>query len=381
MSPVDCQWISRSEDFLALRHEWQALLADSSSDTLFMTWEWQYTWWQHLAEHRTLAILTVRLAGKLMAIAPMAIKPPDLKRMIPFRYLEILGTGNVGSDYLSIIVARGAEHAMMPAISAALLKRNFVLEISNTEHGSHVITMAALALNALGCRTARHTQSFSPYIDMAAFDWDSYMSRNNSASETRFNKKLRKLERTFSVRLEQTRLESTRTRDLQILIDLHLQRWDGKGGSNAFDSAALCSFHASFTETALQNNWLRLFILRLDDKPAAAVYGFFYHDVFYYYQAGFAPEFSQYSVGYLAIGLTVKKAFEEGAHEYDMLHGEEEYKYTWATSDRELVRLTIFPPTAKGRLCEQYLGLRNSAKALIMDNVPDNIRDRVFASA
>lgn len=370
MSQLDSKWISRTEDFFALREEWQELLNDSSSNTLFLTWEWQYTWWLHLAEKRQLAILTIRKDGILMAIAPMTVKPADLKRMMPFKILEILGTGTVGSDYLSIIVRNDAERRLMPAISVALLNRKYSLEMSNTERDSKIMTKVVLEMNGLGCRSGRSTQSFSPFIDLSGFNWDSYMTRNNSSNRTRFNKKLRKLEKTFSVRFDQTNTEASLEMDLQTLIQLHLQRWDGKGGTNAFNSVSLRNFHKEFSAIALKNNWLRLYIMWLDNKPAAAVYGFCYNDIFYYYQAGFNPQFSQYSVGYLAIGQTVKKALEEGVREYDMLRGNESYKYVWATNERELVRLNIFQPTSKGRACEQYMALRNSAKAMIIDNLP-----------
>lgn len=381
MKRLEYKWINRAEDFCTLHEEWNELLANSPCDSLFLTWEWQYFWWLHLAGDRKLSILTVRSDGRLMAIAPMSVKPPDLKRMLPFRVLELLGTGSVGSDYLSIIVRDGEENSVMPTISAALFRKNRVLELSNIDRGSRVVTLAALAMNALGCRTARQTQSFSPYIDLTGFTWDSYMTRNDSAHKTRFDKKLRRLKKSFCVRFEQTSAESTRPRDLQIMIDLHMQRWDSKGGSNAFNSESLCNFHHAFTDLALQKDWLRLFIMWLDDKPAAAVYGFYYKDTFYYYQAGFDPDYGQYSVGYLAIGLTVELALQEGAKEYDMLRGNEEYKYAWATDERELVRLTIFPPTTKGRLCEQYLDLRERAKTVLMENTPLSIKEWVLPSA
>ncbi|MEX0739698.1 MAG: GNAT family N-acetyltransferase [Pseudohongiella sp.] len=381
MSTFESKWISDTEDFRALQHEWNELLRSSTCNTLFMTWEWLFTWWQHLAERRKLAILTIRQDGRLMAIAPMTIKPPDLRRMVPFSVMEIMGTGNVGSDYLSLIVRNGAETSFMPAITAALFKRNYAMEISATERSSRVMAMAMLGLNDLGCRTGQQAQCLCPYIDLREQTWESYMKKTHQSGKSRFDKKLRRLEKEYSLRFEQTQLESERGQNLATLIELHLQRWNGKGGSNAFDSQALRDFHQTFSAIALHNNWLRLFIMWLDDKPAAAVYGFFYNHVFYYYQAGFDPQFSQYSVGYLAIGLTVQNALIEDAIEYDLLRGEEEYKNAWATSARELLRLNIFPPTAKGRLCQRYLALRKRTKELIVEHAPDSIRERVFAQA
>lgn len=380
MTHLDSKWIDRTDDFYALRDEWQELLRNSASNTLFLTWEWQFTWWQNLAEARKLAILVIRRNGQLIAIAPMTVKPPNIKRMVPFSVLEIIGSGNVGSDYLSFIVRSGAEICALPAINAALLKHNFALELSNTKLDSRVMAMALLGLNDLGFRTGCQTQSFCPYIDLRGKTWQSYMTRTNSAGEIRFNKKLRRLEKKFSFRFEQTSTASDLGEDLATMIKLHFRRWNSKGGSNALDSDALRNFHKAFTGIALQKDWLRLFIMWLDDKPAAAVYGFFYDRVFYYYQAGFDPQFSQYSVGYISIGLTIQRAFDEGASEYDMLHGEEDYKDRWATDKRELVRLNIFPPTPKGRLCERILAFRNQVKKLVNLHAPESIKMRLFAS-
>ncbi len=48
---------------------------------------------------------------------------------------------------------------------------------------------------------------------------------------------------------------------------------------------------------ALDRRWLRLFVLRLDGVPVAALYGFLYQRVFYFYQSGYDPRYSKHSVG------------------------------------------------------------------------------------
>lgn len=369
MRPLHTQWLSRAEDFQALQRSWNELLASSGSNTLFLTWEWQYTWWTHLAEGRSLCLLTVHDGERLIAIAPLVLRPANYSRMVPFQVLELIGTGSVGSDYLSLIVRSGEENRALAEIARCLSERNVVLEMSNTERGNLLMASTALRMQALGCRTARHTQNFSPCIDLAGQTWESYIGRPGSSNGTRYNKKLRKLQRSFHVQLDVTIDENTRAQDLQTLIALHLKRWDGRGGSNAFGTPGLCSFHEAFSRIALQQNWLRLYVLRLDDVPAAAVYGFYYHGVFYYYQAGFDPQFSQYSVGHLAVGLTVQRALAEGAHEYDLLRGEEEYKYAWANNERELVCLSVYPSSVKGSLCAGMMTLRQGVKSLILETL------------
>src|SRR5439155_184650 len=77
------------------------------------------------------------------------------------------------------------------------------------------------------------------------------------------------------------------------------------------------------SRSGLELGWLRLFILRLDGRPAAALHGYQYGGVFSFYQAGFDPAFAKQSVGLVTMALAIKSAIEEGADEYDLLHGAE----------------------------------------------------------
>src|SRR5262249_15296571 len=97
------------ERFRRLRPEWNALLASSDAHTVFLTWEWLYTWWSRLGGRRRLAILALWSGRDLAAIAPLALRPPQPGRLQFLWRREFLGSGSVGSDYLDLIVRRGDE--------------------------------------------------------------------------------------------------------------------------------------------------------------------------------------------------------------------------------------------------------------------------------
>ena len=92
--------------FSALRPEWDSLLCDSASASLFLTWEWLHTWWTHLRASSQLRMLAVRAGGELIAIAPFQMTGNGVAH---FPCLEMLGTGDAGSDYLDLIIRRGWE--------------------------------------------------------------------------------------------------------------------------------------------------------------------------------------------------------------------------------------------------------------------------------
>jgi len=51
------------------------------------------------------------------------------------------------------------------------------------------------------------------------------------------------------------------------------------------------------------------------------------------------------------MGLAIRSAIEEGAIEYDLLHGDEPYKSHWSRLSREIGGLESYPP---GRLSALY---------------------------
>jgi CelD/BcsL family acetyltransferase involved in cellulose biosynthesis len=361
--------IETPEEFESLREEWRDLLESSAVNCLFLTWEWLYTWWKHLAEDRRLHIVTVRSRGRLIALAPLALRGPRFRRLVPFRALEFIGSGSVGSDYLDVLIRWGEEDAAIPALSAslALAAYPFTLELSRVSSTSRTMNTLAAVLQQEHGWTASQTPSaeYCPFIRLKGHTWDSYLASLGAAHRQNLRRRLRQLDRDFDLHFQRVRSEEERREVMQILFALHTQRWSERGGSNALHSAALRAFHEAFSSMALERGWLRLYVLRLDGVAAAAVYGFKYDDVSSFYQSGFNPDFSQYSVGLVALGLAIKDAIEEGAWEYDLLHGQEQYKYLWAQEHRKLLRRELYPPQAQGVACQRTMDLRRALRDLL----------------
>jgi CelD/BcsL family acetyltransferase involved in cellulose biosynthesis len=115
------------------------------------------------------------------------------------------------------------------------------------------------------------------------------------------------------------------------LEHLHHLRW--KGRSTSFHSDAYRQFHCDIARQFLANGWLRLFFLLDGGKPIAALYCFAYNGVYYYYQSGRDPAYAKYCVGFVLMNLAIQEAINEKAKVFDMLTGEELYKYRWADRD------------------------------------------------
>jgi CelD/BcsL family acetyltransferase involved in cellulose biosynthesis len=341
--------------FAELRSEWNRLLMSSRSDCLFLTWEWLFTWWQHLAGDRRLHLLAVRDAGRLIAIAPFA-RSPRFRFGHPLETLEFLGSGFVGSDYLDVIVEDGSEEIALRAFSDHLANAGFALRWTNVGPDSMVAGLAARQAERQWNVSDRQI-NVCPYIPLSGLTWESYLAGLGAEHRYNFRRKWQRLNRDFEVRWECREA-------IEIAIALHNRRWSERGTSDAFHEAELVAFHREFAPLAAGLGWLRLYTLWLDDQPAASLYGFLYRGKFYFYQSGFDPAYAKHSVGLLAMGLSIQEAFAENATEFDLLHGDESYKAHWAKRLRDLRRFELFPGHALGRLSGSAVELIRSARRM-----------------
>ena len=366
-----------TEDLMAMREEWSDLLAESASDCLFLTWEWLTTWWRHLAGDRKLFVLAVRQRGRLLAIAPLVVRPAGISSVLPFPALEFMGTGSIGSDYLDVIIRRGQEASALKALAECLAATNRAVELEQVRIGGSCAADLGKLLGDGGWSLGEEQTNISRHIDLSGQSWPAYLGTLGRAHRYNFNRRLRQLGREFTIRFEKVSTEAQRRAALGRLIALHKARWSGY--SRAFHTQNHLDFHEEITRLACERGWLRIYTLWLDEEPVAALYGFRYGGVFYFYQSGFDPNYGRYSTGLVTMGLTIRSAIEEGAGEYDMLQGVEGYKGHWAHGTRSLGRLEFYPPHVRGLVYRRAIELSRAARRAARRLLPRTITDRIAA--
>jgi CelD/BcsL family acetyltransferase involved in cellulose biosynthesis len=374
--------VERIEDpslFEGLRGEWSELLEDSSSNCFFLTWEWLHTWWKHLAGDRRLSILAVRCGDTLVAIAPLVRRPSALGGLLPFGSLEFMGSGSVGSDYLDVIVRRGREEEALEALATYLASTRTMLELRQLRRGATFSLKLASRLAHQSWTMSEARTGQCAFIDVSSHSWDAYLATLGPSHRANLRRGLRKAAGAYKLEFVKVQSEAERNHALATLLVLHDRRWRNRGGSNAFNTPALRAFHEEVSQHALRRGWLRLFLLVLDGTPAAALYGFRYGPTFYYYQSGFDPAFAPLSVGSLAVGLSIRSATDEGADEFDLLHGDEPYKRFWARGIREMGRLELYPPRARGYLYRTWWELDRATRRMARCMLPRHVMDRLAA--
>ena len=353
--------INQIDRFADLRTEWIDLLGHSSANNPFLSWEWLHAWWVHLAGTRRLQMLTARSDdGQLIGIAPLCT---SRGRWSWLSQLEFLATGWAGSDYMDLIVRRGCENQCAAAFAGWLATRAQSVRL---DHLRPAAASSMLADELMQHRWTRESarSGICPYAKLQGHSWTSYLETLRPSQRARCRRTLNTLLHKFEVRFTRVDTQAQRQDVLSALMEFHEQRWTSRGGSTAFQTAALRAFHHDVTSLTLDAGWLRLFSLHLNDAIAAVTYCFYVNGKFYLYQHGFNRQFRHYSVGMVVLGLTIRAAILEGASEFDMLYGEEPYKALWASETRQLDRIELFPPHLGGRLHRRTVDAERSMRML-----------------
>jgi CelD/BcsL family acetyltransferase involved in cellulose biosynthesis len=182
-----------------------------------------------------------------------------------------------------------------------------------------------------------------PYVAIEGRSWDDYMASRSRGLRSQVGRKRRALEREHDVSFTWIGEPDQLGRGMDELFRLHDLRWVGRQSSMNDPHAR--GLLRRFGASALERGWLRLCLLEVDGAVIAAWYGWNVGGRFAYYQAGFDPEWSRSSPGLLLLAETVRMATEEGASEYDLLRGEEEFKRRFATGTRHVQSLLLAPAT------------------------------------
>jgi hypothetical protein len=132
--PVEHLSVERIEDekaLDALKEEWDSLLSNSGSDTIFLTWEWLEAWWRCFREDERLWLVLVKDSnGEVVGIAPLCLTQERRLGGLPVRCLRFLGDRSAGSEYLDFIVKRGCEEKILKAIFHYLHEQHRCLSTS-----------------------------------------------------------------------------------------------------------------------------------------------------------------------------------------------------------------------------------------------------------
>jgi CelD/BcsL family acetyltransferase involved in cellulose biosynthesis len=314
---------------------WNEAVQRSVDDNIFLTWEWLANWWKHFGRKRQFLLIALTDDRQIHAALPLMISTYQFFGL-RMKVIEFIGTPL--SDYQSFVVTdRKATHARMMIEYLRdrvrdwdLVELTHIPEKSETARILSDIPWGRAKLEKLRCASC-------PYISLPD-KWEDYFHTLGPSFRKTLRRNERKLKQNYNVDFRICSDFQPVDDAMNTFIDLNQKRMESMRKVGIFSDSRVRDFHLDLARSFARRGWLTLDFVMLNGEAVAAGYNFKYANKILYYQSGFEPLYSKYSVGSIRHMYLIRHCIDNGMIEYDLLRGMEPYKSHWSTNTRRTFR-------------------------------------------
>ncbi len=349
LEPLRVEIISDDDLTSSLLIEWERL----AGRRLFLAPRWLLTWWKHFREPQSqLQIVTVRDPnGWLIGLAPW------YRRRCWWRgnELQLLGSGEVCSDYLSVLAKSGEEGPVVSALADFLSQQFAEIDrfyFEGLDASDQVMHRFADTMRARQYDVNRLAQLDSYRLALPA-TWDEWVSQLSRSRRHRVRQLWRNQFDTGKATIHVAD-DSTLDHAFSILVDLHQKRRNQMGQPGCFASHRFHNFLEEAAREHLAAGQLRLQWIELEGRPIAVELDLEEGDTLFHYCSGIEIDCDYARPGWLGITAAIRHAIESGKTTFDFLRGDEGYKSHWRGLPVPLMDLEFIPPRFGAQVRSQF---------------------------
>lgn len=304
-----------------IRSAWSGLAARRAPASIFLTPEWIAVARAHDAREQ----ITLAAGDPPYAVAALARAADG----------TISFAGGELTDEQDIAAAPGdVRRAAIAVAEWIAVERAPRVSLEYVPEDTATLDAVSETLGACGYQVTRERLITSPRIALAA-DFETYVQGLGKKERHELRRKLRRFEDAPGTGFRWA-AENERAAILDRFFALHRL---SKGEKAAFMTEEAESFFRDIADALAGNGTLRLGVVRAHDVDAAVLFAFACGDTLALYNAAYDPAFSSLSLGIATHAYAIRDAIAQGFKVYDLLRGDEPYKYDLGAVDRWLWRL------------------------------------------
>jgi CelD/BcsL family acetyltransferase involved in cellulose biosynthesis len=322
--------VERHDRIESIASEWDEL-ADRVDAAPWLRPGWVGAWYAAFGDQSPLELFAVRAGGQLVGVLPMlrrrrGLTPPANWHTPEFRPIAV------------------DPEAASALLEAALADRPRSLTLSWI--APEDLEPARSASHRAGYRVLERTLMRSPYLPLdptgpSTTETKVTVKEPRSSTVRRHQRKLAKQgELRLDVDLDTDNLEGG--------FEIEASGWKGEHGSAIISQPQTRIFYERVAGWAAGQGLLRLFFLRLDERPIAFVLSFEHHSRLYYIKGGFDAAFRKFGPGAIITHEMIAYARREKLSSFEFLGGEDPWKVEWTSQVRERRLFQAFAPAPAG---------------------------------
>ncbi len=310
---------------------WNRLVERCRAPVPFATWQFQTTWYRAFAPG-PLSLLAVQDgAGEWVGLLPLCeTSSPDGP------VLRLVGGTDV-ADYLDLIAVAGREEEVWKALLPVLADGpGRGLDLRPVPAASLTPGLLTTLAESAGLTCRVEVEERCPVVELPG-TWDGYLAGLSGKDRHELRRKLRRAE-AGGPRVEVARTPAAMAVLMDAFIALHRR---SKVGKARFMDEPMEVFFRDLGGALAHAGLAALWMLWLEERPAAALFCLEQAGTVSLYNSGFDPEARALSPGVVLIARTIEDAIARGFRRYDFLRGEEPYKYGFGAVPTEVLRVTL----------------------------------------
>jgi CelD/BcsL family acetyltransferase involved in cellulose biosynthesis len=354
-----------------------------SAGVPFRSWTWLSAWWRHYGRaqggspgtrSQVAGIASLSLAphrrdgGPRLLVLGVFDSDDTLVGLAPWyldgggpsgRVVRLLGSGEVCSDYLSLLCQPGMEDRVAQAVADHLSElaaaenhqplRWDLLRLESIDAHDRAADRLIAHLAERGNTVHRRAGPTCWRIELPP-TWADYLATLSKSHRKQLRRLKRNLLDSGRAVLHSVRQTGELPQAIDLLVDLHQRRRRALGEPGCFASPRFTAFHREVMPQLFREGRLQLHWLELDGKPVAVEYHLAGGGIVYAYQSGIDPDALDRQPGRLITLAVLRRAIEQGYRALDFLRGDEPYKAHYRARPRPSFTVRVVPDRTAAQL-------------------------------
>ena len=321
-----------TDELDCLAADWERLAADRNP---VLDFAHARAWAEGLGDAQRLCVLTARGAGDL-AIAPLVIN---------------LGSGGrltlLAAEMYEIMDFLGDDGEAISELARAIVRTGRPLYLKRVPAGAPVVAAIRAAYRGRGVVIERSVGG-SPWIPLDA-SWAEPEMRLEAGRRSDLRRARRLAEKMGAV---ETAIITPARGELPGLIEeafrVEAAGWKGTQGTALAADPVRGAFFRRYAERACAKGILRICLLRIAGRPAAAQIAIERGCRFDLLRAGYDEQFSRCSPGILLTAETIRYAARRGLRSFEFNGGVEPWTKVWTRLEHACCSVRAYPLSARG---------------------------------
>ena len=311
--------------------EWESVVSADPAGSVFSTPRFLQVWWEHLGGTQAPRIRFACDGDRIIGVVP------EVRDGATARFAG----GEEVTDYLGPVSLPDHRSEVVTAWLGALAAEDDWDEVVASglpeDAGWHELLAHHADAHGLVVKEA-DLDAVCPRIDLDG-GWDAYLARLTGKQRHELGRKARKLAREAgSVTVREAHRD-----DLDGALDAFVALHRSSEGAKArfFVDARKRAFFAALVDEFGDDDVLRIHRLDIAGQAAAVTLSLVYGGEWGLNNSAFDQSLRSLAPGMVLVGELIRMAADGGARVFDLLRGDEEYKYRFGAVDRRVRRVVL----------------------------------------